>query len=75
MQLQNGNLDENGSYVSDGTEGYVMYGPYTKVTPGAYDFILNYEILNSGDQTADFIVSQNAGNEKKGEIRLDAGTH
>lgn len=75
MQLKNGNLDENGSYVSDGTEGYVMYGPYTKVTAGVYDFVLNYEMLDSGDQTADFIVSQNAGNEKKGEIRLDAGTH
>lgn len=30
----NGNLDENGSLVSDGTEGWLMWGPYSKIEAG-----------------------------------------
>jgi hypothetical protein len=67
-----GNIDEYGSFVTDGTEGFVMWGPYTSASAGVYDFIIHYEIVKSGDETADFCISYNSGNDIAAQIRLDA---
>lgn len=64
--------DVSGSFVSDGTtEGFVIWGPYETIKSGNYEFILNYEILDCMDQTAEFIVSIDAGNDVLGSVVLD----
>lgn len=42
-------MDENGGYVTDGTEGYCMFGPYAPTMTGNYRFTLNYKVKSCGD--------------------------
>lgn len=40
-------IDENdGTLVTDGTEGFVIWGPYTPAREGKYNFKVNYQVLN-----------------------------
>lgn len=50
------------SIISDGTRGFVMYGPYTDTPDGTYDFILEYSLLDGDD--AYFDVVTDSVNEK-----------
>lgn len=45
---ESGQIEPNdGSLVTDGTEGYVIWGPYTPVKEGRYNFKVNYQVLNA----------------------------
>lgn len=68
--MRNGSYDGAG-YVSDGTEGYIMYGPYCDTVDGTYDFILDYEI--EGEGSAAFDVSIDVGAEQLGVVDLIPG--
>lgn len=41
-----GTMNDNGFLLSDGTGGFVMYGPYKPTNAGSYDIVLNYTILS-----------------------------
>lgn len=71
MEYAEGIIDTEGNYVSNGAEGTVIWGPYVPVPAGTYDFIVHYEVLESGDKTADFIVSINSGKKVLDQIELD----
>ena len=43
------------SIISDGTRGFVMYGPYTNTPDGTYDFILDYSLLEGEDAYFDVL--------------------
>lgn len=68
--------DASGNFISDGaSEGFVIWGPYTEIKAGNYQFILNYEILDCAEQTAEFIISLNSGNDILGKAVLDKEKH
>ncbi len=70
--ISNGTIDnETGSFVGDGKEGYAIWGPNVNIEAGTYHVVLNYQILDASDQTADFIVSLDAGNLTLGTATLD----
>lgn len=69
MQVQYGEYVGN-SYVTDGTAGCVMWGPYCKTYDGTYDFVLNYQILEGSD--AQFDVTIDNGTEQLGVEKLNA---
>jgi hypothetical protein len=56
-------FDESGNLLSNGMEGFALYGPYITVKKGHYNITLNYEILNkiSEDDLARFEVSADTG--------------
>ena len=57
-----GEIKADGCFYSDGTEGYVMYGPYINANAGTYDVVLKYEIISSVNENAGvFDVSCNTG--------------
>lgn len=59
-ELQNGIFAEDASYVTDGTEGYVMQGADSNTQKGIYDITLKYEILESKkDVAATFAIVKN----------------
>ena len=68
-----GELDENGSLISDGTAGKVLSGPFTSIPAGKYDFTVNYEVINPGvdGKTADFVISVNSENDVLGMMELN----
>lgn len=68
MNVQYGNFDGN-SYISDGTAGYVMFGPFCTTKTGKYDFKLDYQILK-GD-SATFDVAIDSGTMQLGSCALD----
>lgn len=55
MNVQYG-IFEGNSYISDGTAGYVMWGPYCSTNDGIYDFVLDYEIIEGGEATFDISI-------------------
>lgn len=57
MIVQNGNFVGN-SFVSDGTEGYVMWGPNSKTSSGNYDFFIDYHYLSGEKATFDIALDQ-----------------
>lgn len=61
VNLAEGIFDEDGNYIIDNKEGYVIWGPYKKAIKGTYDFTLNYEIMESDDNIGYFEVSTNNG--------------
>lgn len=48
-------VTEKNSAISDGTEGFVMYGPYTNTPDGTYDFIIDYSLLEGEDAYFDVL--------------------
>jgi len=38
--------------ITDGTEGYVIWGPNTQVKQGKYNFTVNYQIIDSPTETS-----------------------
>ena len=50
----NGEFDENGAYVTNGTEGMAIWGPYAKTKEGTYNFTLNYEVVSSNSEEAGY---------------------
>lgn len=46
----NGEFDENGAYVTNGTEGMAIWGPYANTEEGTYNFTLNYEVVSSDSE-------------------------
>ncbi|MCC8050000.1 MAG: hypothetical protein LIO99_13640 [Clostridiales bacterium] len=71
MVYANGELNEEGYLVSDGTEGYLLYGPNTSIEAGKYDFVINYEIIESGGNTAKFEISLDSGTNIVCDMNLD----
>ena len=69
-------MDENGGYVTDGTEGYCMYGPYAPTMTGDYRFTLNYKVKSCGDGEKagafDVAVSSGAAILGSADIRTDS---
>ncbi|MDE6594288.1 MAG: hypothetical protein K2K57_14645 [Oscillospiraceae bacterium] len=65
-------VSENGYYLTDGTEGYCMFGPNARTEPGTYRFTLNYSVIESADSEAagNFDVSVNAGSEILGSSQI-----
>ncbi len=58
----NGKFDHEGRWVTDGTEGYCLYGPYCETKRGVYDITLKYEILESGQRPNVFDIAIDNGN-------------
>ncbi len=54
MEINNSEIEGN-SAISDGTEGFVMYGPYTDTPDGTYDFILDYSLIEGDDAFFDVL--------------------
>lgn len=44
---ENGKFENNGTFISDGKEGFIMWGPYAETKDGIYDFTLYYDIITS----------------------------
>ena len=55
MGVQHGYFDGN-SYITDGTGGFVMWGPYCVTENGSYDFILDYQIIDGSTATFDIAI-------------------
>ena len=55
MNVANG-VFEKGSYVTNGTDGCVMWGPACPTENGTYDFVLDYEILDGTSATLEIAV-------------------
>ncbi len=47
VETQNGTLQENGTFLTDGTEGCVFQSEPADVVEGTYDITVNYEITES----------------------------
>ncbi len=66
------------SYVSDGSDGYIMSGPGADTVSGVYDFVLDYEILSGDDATFDVslddgsaVVAASAMSPSQGSVVLE----
>lgn len=63
--------EDTGSFISDeAAEGLAVWGPYAKAPAGRYKFIMNYEILKSTGQTAELVISLEAGNRTLATVPL-----
>lgn len=71
--LEAGELDQDGSYVSDGSENVIITGPYTRIKKGIYDFTINYEIIESTNNSAEFSISINHNQDVLGSVILSEG--
>lgn len=62
--LANSELNEEGNLISNGDEGIILYGPYTKSKRGVYDIKLYYEVRESLDnEVGSFEIALNDGKE------------
>ena len=63
VTLQNGSFSENNpTWISDGTEGYIMYGPYGKWLKGQYLVTIQYNVEGSkNDKAGIFDLVTNGG--------------
>lgn len=52
VTYMNMGLNESGEYVTDGTEGYVLFGPNSEVPEGTYDVTLEYEVISATNDVA-----------------------
>lgn len=70
---EHGTFNENGEFISDGTEWYATWGPYYTITEeGVYDFTLNYEVVDApSDNPGVFDVAINFGGEVLGQVAID----
>lgn len=58
---QNGEFSD-GVFITNGTEGTVLYGPYANTATGTYEFTLHYEIVSSeNDYKGRFTITTDAG--------------
>lgn len=72
MQCANGIIGNDGSFYSDGTEGFAIWGPY--VNPGSqkYNLTLNYEVLSdSSDNIGTFDIACNSGSVQVASCEID----
>lgn len=60
MIVQNGKF-ENGCFISDGTAGHAIYGPYTATREGIFDFTLEYAWVSDTGASAYFDVALDSG--------------
>lgn len=70
----NGSFDGQGNFVTDGTEGFATWGPYSSVPEGTYQFTLNYEVVGNPDQLeqiGEFDVAVNA--QRIAVVPIEAG--
>ena len=51
----------DGEYVSNGTEGFIMYGPYAKTIPGKYEISLFYSAKGNKDIVGTFDIAIDNG--------------
>lgn len=51
----------DGRYISNGMEGFIMYGPYAQTIPGEYEFSLFYSAKGERDILGIFDVAINSG--------------
>ncbi len=71
ISLGNGTFDGT-SFISDGTAGFVMWGPYCSAKYGKYDFTLYYHIIDAVDvDNSYFDVAIDSGKNVLGKIELD----
>lgn len=69
--LGNGTFDGT-SYISEGTAGFVMFGPHCSTKSGTYDFTLYYQIIDGEDtEESYFDVATDGGRNVLGKIELD----
>lgn len=69
-------MEEDGSYVSNGSGGVVMYGPYSERMNGEWECILNYEMVEVNkdvSQIGDFSVTANTGQKVLANEKIEAG--
>ncbi len=69
--MSNGGFDGI-SYVTNGSEGYVMAGPGTETVAGTFDFELDYEMITGNDATFDVTLDHNSVVASKS---IDSGSH
>lgn len=67
----NGEFDEEGQWITDGTEGYCLYGPYCDTKQGIYNIKLNYEIIEQGEKPCVLDIALNQGEQVLTAVDLD----
>ncbi|MCM1082005.1 MAG: hypothetical protein NC428_00865 [Clostridium sp.] len=72
---QNGYFDEEGNWVTNGLEGYCLYGPYAETKAGRYKVRLNYEIIAEGKTECLFDVAVEHGNDMLASGYLDSNSN
>ncbi|MCM1082006.1 MAG: hypothetical protein NC428_00870 [Clostridium sp.] len=72
---QNGDFDEEGNWVTNGLEGYCLYGPYAETKAGKYKVRLNYEIIAEGKTDCLFDVAVEHGNDILASGYLDLNSN
>ena len=69
--LQNGDILEDGEFITNGKEGFVLSGPYSKGATGKWKVILQYKIVsNPSGGEATFDVSADYGKRELGKVEL-----
>ncbi|MFZ2538173.1 MAG: hypothetical protein WAX04_04660 [Oscillospiraceae bacterium] len=72
ITVSDGNFNMDGEYITNGTGGFVSWGPYTKTKEGTYKFTLNYEVLESiDDNIGYFDLAINSGIQQVKVANLD----
>ncbi len=67
----NGELSE-GTFITDGTDGIKLYGPYADTRPGTYEFTLHYEVISSNNEDVGwFDVATSSGSVVRANAALD----
>jgi hypothetical protein len=63
FMTSNASVDNTtGDLVTDGSEGYVLWGPYSEPKKGVYKITLNYDIINAdGPESGVFDIACNNG--------------
>lgn len=78
MQVtENGNFDADGNFITNGNEGYAVWGPYCTITrEGVYDIVLNYETDKSeNNEVGLFDASINEGADILQQTQLNKEDH
>lgn len=61
----------NGEFVTNGTEGMAMFGPYAPTLPGTYNITLYYKVLEEGSDGTYFDIATESGTEQLAVTPLD----
>lgn len=52
IKRENGEVNSAGLFITNGTAGYSLYGPYADTQDGVFEFKLNYKVLSSNENNA-----------------------
>ena len=70
FETRNGRFDDEGQWITNGTEGHCLYGPYCNTKQGIYNVILKYKILENGERSNVFDIAVNHGEQILSSVEL-----